>query len=198
MATFAELCNDVYTITNRPDLVAETKLAVKAATLKMHQSDYYYQDLYESGISFTDPLTTQQVDILNLFPRYRALKYFRFYDGSGTGLARDFFQILTPNELIDSYGVDKVNVVYVAGSILQVKSREVISLALLGIYQNPILDETTFNSWIAAQFPYAIIFDAARLVFKQIGQDEQSAAFEKLVGEQVAELKISNIQAQGY
>lgn len=198
MATFTELCNDVYTITNRPDLVAETRLAVKAATLKLHQSDYYYKDLYETGISFTSPLPMQQIDIVTLFPRFRALKYFRFYDNSGTGSAGKFFEVLTPNELVDSYGIDKVDVVYVAGSILQIKSRADISDALIGIYQNPDIGELTFNSWIAVQAPYAIVFDAARLVFKQIGQDEQSATFEKLVGEQVLELKMSNIQAQGY
>ena len=41
-----------HTITNRPDLINETKLAVKAATLKIHQSDYYYRDLIEQGIAF--------------------------------------------------------------------------------------------------------------------------------------------------
>ena len=35
MATFSDLTSDVMTITNRPDLIAETKLAVKAATLKI-------------------------------------------------------------------------------------------------------------------------------------------------------------------
>ena len=53
MATFTELCNDVYTMTKRPDLVAETKLAVKAATLKAHQSDFYPKDIYETGIQFS-------------------------------------------------------------------------------------------------------------------------------------------------
>ena len=52
MTTLTDLCADVYTITNRPDLINETKLAVKAATLKMHQSDYYYRDLLEQGITF--------------------------------------------------------------------------------------------------------------------------------------------------
>ena len=52
MATFAELLADVYTLTNRSDLIAETKLAVKMATLKMHQRDYFYKDIRETGIQF--------------------------------------------------------------------------------------------------------------------------------------------------
>ena len=60
MTTLTDLCAYVYTITNRPDLFTETKLAVKAATLKMHQSDYYYRDLLEQGIAFDTSDYTQQ------------------------------------------------------------------------------------------------------------------------------------------
>ena len=87
MSIFTDLCDDVYTITNRPDLINETKLAVKAATLKIHQSDYYYRDLIEQGIAFLTSDYIQQFDIYSLFPNYRALKYIRRYDNSGTGAA---------------------------------------------------------------------------------------------------------------
>jgi hypothetical protein len=53
MATFSELCSEVHTLTNRPDLVNETKLAVKAATLKLHQKDFFYKDISEQGVSFS-------------------------------------------------------------------------------------------------------------------------------------------------
>ena len=46
--TFAEILEEVYLITNRRDLEAQTKSAIKKATLKAHQSDFYYRDL--SGI----------------------------------------------------------------------------------------------------------------------------------------------------
>jgi hypothetical protein len=59
VATLAELQADVITITNRPDLVAETLLAVKKATLKMHQLDFFYKDLVESGLVF-DPVDYTQ------------------------------------------------------------------------------------------------------------------------------------------
>lgn len=50
--SFAELVADVYTLTNRPDLVGETVLAVQAATLKAHQSDDYIYDFREQSIVF--------------------------------------------------------------------------------------------------------------------------------------------------
>ncbi len=198
MATFTELCNDVYTITSRPDLVAETKLAVKAATLKMHQTDYYYKDLLETGIVFDTLDYTQQLDLLTIFPRFRALKYFRRYDNSTTGTPKEFFSVLTPKELVDSYGNDRTNVAYMAGSVLNIKSRDQIQYALLGIYQNPIIDEYQYNSWIAVENQFAIEYEAARLIFKQIGFDEQSSSFEKLVQEQVSTIRMSNILVEGY
>ena len=63
MASFTSLLNDVYTITNRPDLIAETKLAVKQATLKMHQSDYYPKDLFETGIAWNPHICGSEFDI---------------------------------------------------------------------------------------------------------------------------------------
>ena len=52
MASLNSLMTDVMTITNRADLIAETKLAVKQATLKMHQVDYFPKDIFETGIAW--------------------------------------------------------------------------------------------------------------------------------------------------
>jgi len=117
MATFAELLADVYTLTNRPDLVAETKLAVKMATLKMHQSDYYYKDISETGITFLAADTIQQLDYRTLIPRWRALKYFRKSDS--TGLPGDFLTLLTPEDVLDGYGYQRTDICYVAGEMGQ-------------------------------------------------------------------------------
>ena len=45
MATLAALLADVYSLTTRPDLVAESTVAVRKATLKAHLSDYFFRDL---------------------------------------------------------------------------------------------------------------------------------------------------------
>ena len=198
MATFAELLTEVYTVTKRPDLVAETTLAVKAATLKLHQSDFYYKDLFETGISFTDSSYLQQLEIKPILPRYRALKYLRRYDNSGSGMPAEFFTILTPTQVLDEYGLEKSGIAYMAGSTLNIRSAVAFQFALLGVYLNPSLVESNFISWIADDHPYAIVFEALRLLFKQIGYDEQAAAFERLAGEQLAEVKMAGIQVEGY
>ena len=198
MATFTELCDDVFTITNRPDLIAETKLAVKAATLKAHQIDYFAKDIRESGIKFPTSDYYQQLQLRTLFPTFRAIKYLRRWDNSGSGRAAEFLEITTPLETVDDYGVDKVNIAYLSGDNLSIKAYAPIEYAIVGVYLNPTIVESDYSSWIALDHPFVIVYEAARLVYKQIGFDEQASAFEKLVAEQVALLRIANVQSVGY
>lgn len=195
MATFAELLADVYTLTNSPNLVAETKLAVKMATLKMHQRDYFYKDLKESGIQFMVSDYTQSIDYRTLFPRYRALKYLRKSDSAGTPDV--FFDILTPELILDSYGVQKEDICYVAGAEIQIKSSTTFQYGLIGVYQNPDIGEATYTSWIASDHPYAIVFEAALLVLTAIGLKEDAAVYKTMRDEQVALLLESNLVAKG-
>ena len=48
--TFDELVAEVYLLTARGDLTAETQSAVKAATLKAHKSDFFSKDIFETGV----------------------------------------------------------------------------------------------------------------------------------------------------
>lgn len=186
MATFAELVADVYTITNRPDLVNETKLAVKAATLKAHQSDYYPKDLYEVGITWADPDYIQSIDYRTLIPRWRAFKFLRKYT---SGSPSTFFTFLTPEETLDRYGVNKENVCYLAGEMLEIRSDTEDPYMLLGCYIHPVIDENSYSSWVALDHPYSIVYEAARSIFKQIGWDEQAQQIRQEVAEQYQILK---------
>lgn len=186
MATFAELTSDVYAITNRPDLVSETRLAIKAATLKAHHSDYYPKDLYETGISWDNVGYIQTLDYRRLVPRWRAFKYLRKYTNGNPG---EFFKLLTPEMTLDSYSVNKENVCYLAGDSLEIRSSSHDSYMLLACYIHPQLDPADFKSWIALDHPYAIVYEAARSVFKQIGWDEQAAQIKQEVAEQYQILK---------
>lgn len=196
MATFAEILADVYIITNRPDLVAETKLAVKVATLKIHQSDFYVKDLYETGASFSTSAYIQQIDYGTLITNWRAFKYLRKYD-SVTSTPGMFFKLETPESILDSYSAAKEDICYLAGSVLQIRSSTQEQYMILGCYINPDVNEATYSSWVARETPYAIVFEAARIVFKQIGFDEQSSEMQKLSMEHIIELRQANITGAG-
>lgn len=219
---YADLVNGVYALTNRPDLVNETAQAISAATLFAHHSDFYYKDLVEVPAQFNNLAYIQQIP-LSFFTNFRALKYIRkYYPGTGPnnppsqdqspnnlpplyGSYYDpganlpdgrFFTIVTPEAVLDPYFINKVDVAYIAGQTVQIRSADYFQYALCGYYAHP--NVVAYASWIADEYPYAIIFKAASIVFKTIGFDEQNAQYQQLVAEQIAQVQASNIQVEGY
>ena len=186
--TFDELVTEVYSLTNRPDLVAETKLAVKAATMKAHQTDFYSKDIYETYVDLGDTASYSfSLDYITLISNFRALSYIR-----------TFLEVISPLEVLDRYGATRLNVAYIAGRVIEMKAATTFSKCILGCYVLPVVTEAGYTSWIAQLYPYAIVFEAARVVFKTIGYDEQSAAYEGLVGEQFNLLRASALPDVGY
>lgn len=196
MATFAELVADTYTLTNRPDLVGETALAVKAATLKMHHSDFYPKDLTETAIEWAVPDYYQSLEYRTLFPRWRAFKFLRKYDSAASSPGK-FFTLLTPEQILDRYGIEKTDICYLAGEMMEIKSSTQDQYMLLSYYQQPVTSESGYDSWIALDHPFAIVYEAARMIFKQVGFDEQASQMNQIVAEQIAMLRASNILASG-
>ena len=195
----AELTAEVYTITGRPDRTAETLTAIKAATLKAHQSDFYYKDLFETGVSFDSAAYVQQLDYRGLIPLWRSIKYLRKLDVTTSPYTPGrFMTLVVPENVLDRYQVEKDNIYYVAGAYVNIKSDDLQQTYLLGCYLNPDITSGGYNSWVAEDHPYAIIFDAAATVFKAIGKDDEAAAYRQLNAEQLAMLRTSNIVANGY
>lgn len=194
-AAFTALVNDVYTITNRADLVAETSVAVRAATLKLHQSDFYPKDLTETRVQFTAADYFQTLAYKSLFPQFRALSYIRKYEA---GAPTEVLKVIEPSEIFDSYNVAKEDVCYLAGAVIQVRSSTKITDLLIGMYQNPVTGTETYDSWIGTTHPFAVVTEAAATVFKMIGYDEQAAMYKQLAGEHAMQMKNSNILAEGY
>lgn len=221
---YADLVAAVYDLTDRPDRVNETAQAIAAATLRAHHSDYYYKDLVEVPAQFASLAYLQQIP-LSFFSRFRSLKYIRkYYPGTGPnnpptqdqspsnlpplyGTYYDpganlpdgrFFKILTPDNVLDSYYINKVDVAYIAGQTIQIRSADYFQYALTGYYQHPDITQDTYSSWIANENPYCIVYAAAAIVFKTIGYDEQNAQYNQLMQEEIIMLQMSNVQAEGY
>lgn len=194
--TFDELVEEVFLLTNRRDLVAETKSAVKAATLKAHKSDFYSKDIHETGVEFETLSFRQSLDYISFISNFRALKYLRraedALDDSGP-----FFTIITPEEVIDSYGINRTNIAYVAGRVLEIRSDVEFQFMLLGASVSPIVREGAYASWVAEQFPFAIVYEAIRRIFATIGQKEESNSYRELAAEEYAELRMSALSDVG-
>ena len=194
---FQQMLDDVYEITNRPDLIGETKAAVKAATLKAHHSDFFSKDIHEEGFVFPGLGYKQSFDYIQAVDNFRAFKYARKAEDACDD-AGIFFEIITPEEVLDSYGRNRCDIAYVAGRVLEMRSSTEFDRFLLGCYVHPIVREGAYCSWVAMQYPYAVIYEAARIVFKAIGKVDESSQMTSLVAEEYALLKLSNIQDVGY
>jgi hypothetical protein len=154
--------------------------------------------LYDVAIQWTPVAYQQALDYRTLIPRWRAFKYLRKYDPTSTDTDGDFFNIITPEQVLDGYGINRDNVCYVAGEQLEIRSSTQDDYMLLGCYRHPDITELTYSSWVALDHPYAIEYEAASKVFKMIGFDEQATMMQREVVEQFTLLRNSNILAQGY
>lgn len=220
---YSDLVNEVYTLTNRPDLVNETATAVKSATLRAHHVDYFYKDIVEMSYQFPVLQFWQKLQLSSL-PNYRALKYLRkFYpgtspqnppqqDGSPNNLPPlyggyyepganlpdgRFFDIITPEEVLDSYGINRIDIAYVGGQTINLRSGDTFQTLLTGYYAHPSIVPASWNSWIGNEFPYAIVFAAAATVFKTIGYDEQNQQYQALMSSEYEMLQMSNVEQTG-
>lgn len=194
--TFDELVAEVYILTTRPDLTAMTKSAIKAATLKAHKTDFYSKDIFESGVEFSTSEFRQSLDYIGLFSNFRALKYLKRVE-SQTDEVGAFIDIITPEEVLDSYGCNRSDIAYVAGRVLEIRSAVSFSKCLLGCYVLPIVREDSYTSWVAEQSPFLIIYEAVRVVLATIGQTEESNSYRDLVIEEFTLLKMSALTDVG-
>lgn len=196
--SFASLLADVMTLTNRPDLVGETTLAIKAATLKAHQSDDYIKDFQEYSVQFSAADFYQSLEYKALIALWRKPRYIRkFTNLPVPGAPGKFLAYIEPEKVVDTYGDSRTDIYYVAGANIQIRSSDLLQYILVGVYTNPDITTTGFNSWIADDHPFAIIYEAAAIVFKTIGYDEQSATFRAMVAEQLQMLKQHAITGTG-
>jgi hypothetical protein len=117
-----------------------------------------------------------------------------------------YLKELDIDNLIDGWGYEYQDVWYFAGGNINIKSSTQISNGQIGWYAFPILDIANgglgYNSWIANNFPFAIIYRAAGTVFQKIGQDSAIKQYMDpqmgLAVQQLALLKMSSIKGTGY
>lgn len=194
---FAQLIAEVGVLTGRPDLTAKIVSAIKRSTLRAHHRDFYARDLYEVPLIFDSSAFLQQIDYLNFLPRFRAMNYLRYFDPT-TNTAGLFFIPSTSQEVLDAWGVEKTDIFYSAGSLIQIKAANTFQYALAGFYLHPDISENNFTSWIASEHPYAIAFHAARTIFKGIGKDEEANALRDEVAEQDHLVDVTGLTTAGF
>lgn len=199
--TFAEILAKVLEEIERPDMAAQATTTIQASTLKMHtvEGHKFYKDIKTAQLVFE---TSQFIQILDkaALPRFRDLSYFRKWDPNylqfqiGQSLTPPFISDLdgvfsnqdalrylepiTPDSIFDYQGDEKTDVVYMAGSTIYMKSSTSFQYGLIGFFAFPDIDTAHFDSWIAQDYPFAIIYDAASALLQKIGMQEVSRKYD--------------------
>lgn len=97
-------------------------------------------------------------------------------------------ECITPDDIFDSYNYQKTDVCYLAGRSILVKSSTPLNWGLIGWYQGPAADPYTadggltyprYVSWIAQQYPFAIVYKAAATIFASTGNNEMSNKYDR-------------------
>lgn len=194
--TFDELYEEVIKVTKRPELEAETILAIKRATLLLHSSDNYARDLIIG--SYTLPVAGYAASIeLNQFPRLRTFSWVREKTLTGNTGEEIMLDPLDSDMIFDEYLVEKTNYFYVAGAVLNVKCSNVLSAIDYAYFALPSTVYETYNSWIAEQYPYAIVDEAASSIFKLIGKDDEASRYKEASRENIQYLRQNYVGSKG-
>lgn len=171
MTTFAELQTDCYEITKRPDLVAETAIAIRKATMKFHMAEDWIRDRVAAVVPVT-PLYTgdfrYQIDTTAL-TRFRKVYYIQQYLNPPSPLYVEFKK-KEGDDLLDSYHVEDTNYFYQIGTSINVRADRQMDNLEVVYYQLPNVTQAGYSSWIADMYPDCIIREVMLDIFQIIGK----------------------------
>lgn len=196
MSQLTDLVAEVLTLAGRPDLSVEATLEVRNATLRAHRSDEFHRDLVESAVAFAGANYVQSFEYKLAFPRWRRLRYMRFYDQVAQSAGKNF-QIIDPAEALNQYGNTRVDVAYPAGSVYNLRGNLPFDAILVGFFQDPDVTVTGYSSWIASEHPFLITYMAAASLLKLVGRAEDAQNMERHSLSLLHDLKADNILPLG-
>jgi hypothetical protein len=189
MALFDDILADVYTLTNRPDLVAESKLGIRAATLKLHGLEFWREDRVE------DVLSVSVADNTFVIAKGALIYPLRHVDYIKKGASDVYFDEVAPKNILDGYGYRRTNIYYRAGDNFNFLCDTGETYIIFSYYKQPVATETGYDSWIASLYPLTVAVEAAIFVFSAIGDKEQEARMENMAQTNLAILQINHLDA---
>lgn len=180
-AQFQSIYDAVVTITNRPDLEAETKQAIKMATIKAHKYDEFPQDKLTVVVTPTINATTNSIEI-NTSEQAGGQGFIRFRKVLAVmnNPATLKYKQTKITDMFGAYGKVKTDVFYLAGSNIVVVPA-VRPNSIQCIYLTfPDVREASYNSWIATRDEDIIVNGASSIIFDLIGKRDETARLYKL------------------
>lgn len=182
---YDDMLASVMTLTNRPDLEAETKLALRSATTNAHLTDAYFRDCVSQNVQLPNSAGTVALNISTLFPQFRGLGKVRPADvngnlidtGSynGNGDRNGLIEVVELGDIFDpEYKNLRYNVAYVSGDSVVIRTGLNCAGFFVDWYKAPKTKREEYDSWIAQLAPSVIWYWAAALVFSTNGDEDKA------------------------
>lgn len=171
MTTYAELQADVFRATNRPDLVTETEMAIRKATLRFHSADKWINDEVVQVVPVTPLFAGDfRYSILTTsFTRFRDLKMLKEYINPPTWHWIQF-ERRAPDDLLDDYKCEIQNYYTRVGNTITVRAERAMTNLEATYYQFPVVTTAGYSSWIADLYRDGIVREAMLDIFQMTGK----------------------------
>lgn len=175
---YDSMLENVIALTARPDLEAETAIALRAATTNAHLTDAYVRDCVTQYVQIPNAVGAVSLNISTLFPQFRGISKVRPADVNGNLISmgdRGGIEIVELGDVFDQeYGTLRTNLAYVSGDSLVIRSPYNVNGFVIDWFRAPKVRRTEYDSWIAQLAPTIIELWAAALVFSTNGNDEKA------------------------
>lgn len=192
---YDSIVSDTTTLTARPDLADEIAVAVRTATLSIHNRYSWPRDLVTQLVRLPNASNITAVDAQVLLPRLKGLSSVRLVDAEGNPLNGEEAQIevVEIDDTFDPiYRTLKNNIAYLAGTTVNIRSYIAAHGYLISYYQVRRVRRDEYDSWIAQLAPDVIVYQAASIVFSTNGNEEKARAYSNMVEKQFLPELVTN------
>lgn len=176
MTTFAEMQVQVNTYTKRPELVTLTDSAIRMATLRAHQVDFFSRDQANIQMTYTPYVSGEIfVDIPNIYTlttNLRTPDILQSLDATSL-LPTEFLEYVDDyKHFWDQDNCLKRSVYTLLGNTLRLRSLANTGKLQFYYYQNPVVTSAAYASWIADLYKEELAMWAAAIVWMRSGYQE--------------------------
>lgn len=190
---YSSIYDDIIALTARPDLVAETELALRSATRSIHNRAHFPRDAVTALVKLPNPAYQVAIDIQVTFPRFRAASTVRALDVEFNPMQQPEIELVEMGDIYDPiYRILRNDIAYQAGTTLNVRSSVAASGYLVEYFASPSVAPEEYNSWIAQLAPDSIIYQAASIVAGTNGNEEKARGWQASVNQMYFPELLSN------
>lgn len=183
-----ELTTELSTELRRPDMVDRIRSLVRQTVLKCHAASQFQRDLVEELVPIESPAPVIKI---TQPPRLRQLLTISPADMYGnlvpTANPEGGFSLRHPADIMTQGGNQMVDIAYIAGPTLVVRSSVGYTHLFLQYFQTPDVQDVLTQTWIMEQFP-DLIKSGVRARYYQAFNNPQAAAEAQLFQDDLMDL----------